>query len=231
MTTETDRYNRYWRERRDTQYTPVRPRHRIIADYITAHSQRYATVLDLGCGEGHILNRVPGDRRRYGCDISPIPLKMITDSMIVTTTCDLNAKWPEFGALNWTGSDTYDFIVASELLEHMQLPETLLTRIHWHLSPNGQFLCTIPNVWHWQFLWPRLHGKRPHYDPTHCHFWTLPEFRAILRKHGFQVISSQPTITITPARFPKWLRYLITRIPFTKYLTGEQWLFVCRRKQ
>jgi SAM-dependent methyltransferase len=225
MTTETDRYNRYWRERRDTKYTPVRPRHKVIAEYIIKHSYIGQSVLDLGCGEGHILQRLPATLKRQGCDISPIPLSMVKDDSIQTVICDLNADWPD-------GLYFYkNFIIASELLEHMPSPEILLTKINQHLAAHGQFLCTIPNVWYWPYLWARLHGKKPNYDPTHCHFWTLLKFRRLLHRHGFQILSARPTIINTPTKLPKLLCALILRISLSQLLTGEQWLFVCRRKQ
>jgi methionine biosynthesis protein MetW len=227
VNTELDKYNRYWRERRDTKYTPVRPRHIIIANYIMSHQEGSASVLDLGCGEGHILQKLPSHKFfLYGCDISRIPINMIQDNGILVRQCDLNHEWPDFTPT------AYDYIIASELLEHMQSPETLLTNINAHMSPSSTFLCTIPNVWWWKYLWPRLHGKRPNYDPTHCHFWTIPGFKKLLAARGFVVTESRPTIVQLPKNryMPKAVKGIAFRIPGNRYLLGEQWLFVCRKK-
>ncbi|MGF3555343.1 MAG: hypothetical protein ACQXXF_08825, partial [Thermoplasmatota archaeon] len=62
-------YERYWKDRIKKNKMPMMPRHREIVKIITS-SRSSGKILDLGCGEGHILNILPDSLKKYGCDIS-----------------------------------------------------------------------------------------------------------------------------------------------------------------
>jgi 2-polyprenyl-3-methyl-5-hydroxy-6-metoxy-1,4-benzoquinol methylase len=117
-------YERYWKDRIKKNKMPMMPRHREIVKIITS-SRSSGKILDLGCGEGHILNILPDSLKKYGCDISELPLKFLDDN-VTAKTCDLNKEFPF--------DDVFDVIVCSEVLEHLENPERLLQNISNHIK-------------------------------------------------------------------------------------------------
>jgi len=208
-------YNRYWEDRLERNYTPVMPRHREIVRIINER-EKSGRILDLGCGEGHILQMLSDSYERYGCDVSSLPLSLIDDPSIHKKVCDLNKEFP-FDL-------DFDIIIASELLEHLQNPYNVLEEVKKHLTKDGLFLVTIPNVTHWRYRLQFLRGKFPEFAPSHVHFWDIASFTALLRDYGYKSLNFYPTYFV----FPRYLGRLFFLKPrFLYKLFGEQFLFIC----
>jgi len=126
------------------------------------------TILDAGCGEGHLLRflheRFPG-HRYYGVDITPVALERarVRCPAAVFERGDL-ARIPFSDA-------TFDVIVSSEVLEHMHEYRTALKEFERLLRAEGKLIVTFPNETLWTigrfFL-----GRRPVKVPDHVNAFT-----------------------------------------------------------
>lgn len=208
-------YNQYWDDRLRRDYTPVMPRHREIVKIIKER-KRQGKILDLGCGEGHILQMLSDSYERYGCDVSDLALNLINDHRIHKRVCDLNEDFPF--DLN------FDVIIASEVLEHLRNPHNLLQKVKGHLRKDGLFLVTIPSVTLWRHRLQLLCGRFPKYDPSHVNFWDIDSFVELLRNYGYKILDYYPTYFVLPVPFTE---ALIAKLRPLHKLFGEQFLFIC----
>jgi len=207
-------YNQYWESRLQRNYTPVMPRHREIVRIIIER-KRSGKVLDLGCGEGHILQMLSDSYERYGCDVSDLALSLIHDDKIQKTVCDLNKAFP-FDL-------DFDVIIASEVLEHLQNPYNVLEKVRKHLTKGGLFLVTNPSVTLWRHRLQLLCGRFPKYDPSHINFWDVDGFIELLSSYGYKIWDFYPTYYVFPRRL-RGIFFFKSR--FLYKLFGEQFLFI-----
>ena len=96
------------------------------------------TLLELGCGEGKLLQALSADFTVQGIEISPYCIRA-TNTLLgkrVAARCDIEKTFP-------TGQ--FDVIVAFDVLEHLHDPKTTMQAMYDHLRPNGLFIVTVPN--------------------------------------------------------------------------------------
>lgn len=119
-------------------------RTRFAIDYIFNSDK----VLEVGCQDGGMsqhLSRAAGSGSLDLCDIAETYLKRATkflhDKGLQVRNCYLgDACFIDFG-------DTYDVIVAMEILEHVPDPRQLLRNLYKHLVHGGKILVTVPVDW------------------------------------------------------------------------------------
>jgi 2-polyprenyl-3-methyl-5-hydroxy-6-metoxy-1,4-benzoquinol methylase len=107
----------------------------------TIRSQAPKEVLDIGCGNGHYLTiplacSFPGVRF-FGIDTDG---KSIEQARNVNSLANLEFSLP--GEIREGGK--YDFIIASEIIEHVEDPEGFLLSLKERLNPGKIFL-SMPN--------------------------------------------------------------------------------------
>lgn len=120
-------------------------------------------VLDIGCGDGCLLELFAQQRRRkiedlYGVDYSGEAIKQAQKHI-------LGAKLFHSDIHNLNFSDNYfGVVIASETLEHVTNPIAVLKEGYRVLRPGGRFIITIPN------------GDRGYWK-GHAHSWNEVQFR------------------------------------------------------
>lgn len=212
-------YEEYWKDRIEKNYIPLMPRHREIVRIITG-TKNSGRVLDLGCGEGHILKMLPDSYEKYGVDISESALNLIIERDISVKLCNLNKDFPF--------DIKFDFIICSEVLEHLERPSNVLKNVKKHLTKDGLFLVTTPNVTLWKHRIRLLFGEFPNYDKSHINFWDIEDFIDMLINHGYVLLDFYPT-GFSP--IPNLsLKLKLRKLKFLYKLLGEQFLFICRIK-
>jgi 2-polyprenyl-3-methyl-5-hydroxy-6-metoxy-1,4-benzoquinol methylase len=122
-------------------------------------------VLDLGCGSGAWLARLSryGFKSLHGVDNQSFVTFPAPPVPFSCSHADLDND-SDLGL----GNIKFGLITAIEVIEHVHNPGRLLGHVARHLSDNGYFLLTTPNVHsvRARVRWA-LTGKLAFFDPTH----------------------------------------------------------------
>ncbi len=105
-------------------------------------------------------------------------------------------------------SESFDLIISSQLIEHIQDDRALVKEIYRLLKRDGKaYVGSVMRKWPGIWLY-RNNGKWV-LDPTHIHEYSCEnEFVFSLERNGFTVIKTK----VTPCKFPIWdivIRFLI----------------------
>ncbi|MGW1048465.1 3' terminal RNA ribose 2'-O-methyltransferase Hen1 [Streptomyces sp. NPDC002521] len=172
----------------------VRRRDAIVA---ALHASGAARVLDLGCGQGQLVQALLKDVRFteiVGVDVSVRALTIAARRLKLDRMGERQASRVRLvqGSLAYTDNRLkgYDAAVLSEVIEHLDLPRlpALEYAVFGHARPKT-VLVTTPNV-EYNVRWESLPaGHVRHGD--HRFEWTREEFRtwaqAVAERHGYDV--------------------------------------------
>lgn len=141
-------------------------------------------VLDIGCRDGALTKAFLEGNTVLGVDIDENALMRAAKLGIPTRVMDLMGNWHE------VEGETFDVIVAGELLEHLFYPETVVAKVKEHLAAGGKFIGSVPNAFSLRNRVRYLSGSRRHTplaDPTHITQFSAAELESMLRMHFPQV--------------------------------------------
>jgi methionine biosynthesis protein MetW len=164
-----DTYDEYWRDRAPGG---LQPRFEIIEAGVT----RGSSVLDVGCGDGAMLEFLQTAKavQGVGIDIS---------AEAVARACrrGLDARVQTLGDLRQAG-DMFDHVVMSEVVEHVADAERFVLDA-WSLARRSLWV-TFPNIAYFPHRLRLLSGKFPVqwvvFPGEHLRFWSVPDFTAWL---------------------------------------------------
>jgi SAM-dependent methyltransferase len=145
-------------------------------------------VLDLGCRSGALTRHFLEGNDVVGVDVDAAALSKAEELGIDVITADVEEPLP-------LESETFDAVVAGELLEHVRFPQALVAEVRRVLKPGGVFVGSVPNAFRIQNRLRFLAGRQPDKDPTHVHMFTAAEIRALLA--GFAAVQ----ITLLGGRY------------------------------
>ena len=114
------------------------PRYAIIAGY-SRFIGAAASVLDIGCGTGHLLRWLcqDGERHYVGIDISGVAIQQARQC------ASSQARFEVADAATFDPGDRFDIIVFNEMLYYMERPELVLERFESFLAPGGAFIVSM----------------------------------------------------------------------------------------
>lgn len=224
----------------DPKY-PIAPGHAVYEpklDFPSTHSwvvaaiPAGATVLDIGCSDGHIAAALAAKGCRViGLDRDP-PADMRPFARFLRH--DLDQGLPDC-------EEQVDYVLALDVIEHLRTPERLIEEIHL-LSSRNRDMRLVMSTGNVAFFVVRLmllfgqfnYGPRGILDATHTRLFTFGTLRRALRDGAFEV---ERTVGI-PAPFPlalgrNPLSRLLLRlnqglIRLSRGLFAYQMLMVCR---
>lgn len=113
-------------------------------EYIASLIERYQpkTVLDVGCGNGIFLT-VPLAERFPSTDFLGIDSDRETIDLANTANTCANLRYATNEELQ--SGHVFDFVLASEVIEHVDDPESFLDWLHSVVAPQGTLVITTPN--------------------------------------------------------------------------------------
>jgi SAM-dependent methyltransferase len=163
-------YQRHHKERRnDGEFVFVPERIPIFKRVIG----RGRKVLDLGCRSGALTRHFLDGNEVVGVDVDEAALVKAEERGITPVVANVEEPLP-------FPDETFDTVVAGELLEHLGFPETLVSEVHRVLEPGGNFVGSVPNAFNVQRRLRFLLGKPPEKDPTHLRMFSAEQIRELL---------------------------------------------------
>ncbi len=135
-------YDEQWSRLADfLRYNPgARHRRRLVLLALEHHAAGAATVLDVGCGLGETIAFLSDhlDGASFtGVDLSPLAIASCREHFP-------EHQWAVADIVAGELAGSFDAIVCSELLEHLDDPERALVRIVRALRPGGTIVVTVP---------------------------------------------------------------------------------------
>jgi SAM-dependent methyltransferase len=134
-------------------------------------------VLDLGCRDGALTQAYAGGNEIVGVDADREALAEAQKLGIETRWADLDEPLP-------FEDETFDVVVAGELLEHLRDPKRVVADARRVLRPGGSFVASVPNAYRLKNRVRFALGHRPEDDPTHLQMFAPSDVRALL--DGFE---------------------------------------------
>jgi 2-polyprenyl-3-methyl-5-hydroxy-6-metoxy-1,4-benzoquinol methylase len=224
------------------EYNRIADRKRVdfISNVLSRSLPSQARILDVGCGNG-VISRHLG---RLGFQVLGIDVSEKTIEQARALTTLPNVQFETLSAEELAASgETYDAVICSEVLEHLNDPGALIKVLYHTLAPNGKLIVTVPNgngpreafvtkpvlkarrENNW--LWRSIVGlkKTLGYSGTtvqsaadnldHVQFFTKKDLENLSRKHGF-VITGFGKANFVEDVFP--FSFFTKRIPLLQKL-------------
>jgi SAM-dependent methyltransferase len=171
------------------------------------------TVLDFGCGDGALLELLPGTRK-VGIEISPRARAYATSRGLETYEATAKVE-----------SNIADVVISHHSLEHTLSPLVELRELRRVLKPMGYLYLWLPiDDWRVQ----RRVGDELDKD-HHLYTWTPRLIANLLREAGFEV---ERVEVVTDARHPRVTPMLNRLLPSALHRPlGFSLAFLLRRRQ
>jgi methionine biosynthesis protein MetW len=149
-----------------------------------------ATVLDLGCGDGLLLEFLATSRgvKGYGIEIADENVLACVTRGVNVIQGDLERGLQGFDA------GSFDYVILSQTLQAMRHTEEIVVEM---LRVGRQAIVTFPNFGHWQARWQVAFGGRmpvsktlPYewYDTPNVHLCTIRDFERFCAAHSIRIL-------------------------------------------
>mgnify|MGYP001819071292 CR=1 FL=1 len=158
----------------------------IIASWIEPNTR----VLDLGCGEGDLLDLLKKNKNIYGTGIEHNETRVARciEKGVTTLQGDINEEVRDYP------DGAFDYVILSQTLQQVYEPEALIRSI---LRIGNKCVVSFPNFSHWLVRWQLLlTGYAPvtrqlpyqWYNTPNIRVITLKDFRKFSKTVKFQIL-------------------------------------------
>ena len=130
-------------------------------------------VLDLGCRDGALSATYAQGNEIVGVDADREALAEAEQLGIETHWADLDDSLP-------FADESFDVVVAGELLEHLRDPRRVVADVRRVLRPGGTFVASVPNAYRLKNRVRFALGRKPEEDPTHLQMFAPSDVRTLL---------------------------------------------------
>jgi 2-polyprenyl-3-methyl-5-hydroxy-6-metoxy-1,4-benzoquinol methylase len=161
-----------------------------IWHFIRKYIHKTGKLLDIGCGNGRLLNLAKEKGFQVkGIEMSPYLAEVVSNKLgieIITT------DFLRHQALN----ERFDVVVLRHVLEHLPDPVMALSKIYSLLNEGGYAVLEFPNIESFDLKWKRRMSKygfykrryKPDYLPGHCNEFSRKSFEYLTNLTGFKII-------------------------------------------
>jgi SAM-dependent methyltransferase len=151
------RYREHHASVRDRHFVFAAPeRTPLFRRYVGGPGRR---VLDVGCRAGALTRAYLEGNSVVGVDVDREALDEAAKLGIETVWADAQRRLP-------FGNETFDVVVAGEVLEHLAEPRAFVGEAFRVLRPGGTFVGSVPNAFRLKNRLRFLVGRSPSDDPT-----------------------------------------------------------------
>ena len=166
-------YRRHHSESRTTEFVFCEPeRSALFREWVGGPGRR---VLDLGCRFGALTRAYLAGNEVVGADVDREALAEAEKLGIETVWADADEALP-------FEDDSFDAVVAGELLEHLRFPDRTVADVRRVLRPGGLLIGSVPNTYRLKSRLRFLFGRPPEFsdDPTHLRMFAAPDVLRLL---------------------------------------------------
>lgn len=193
-----DIYVDYWRSRDFKLRERMMEREIIFFDWIKPG----AKVLSIGCGNSRLLFELKEKKQAevFGIDIEPRVVTELNQIGIRAEVADVTK--PDFELQKIFSQEKFNYIILSEFLEHLVLPEVLLEKI---IPRADNFLISVPNSAFYRYrlglmFKGRFFTQWAKHPAEHLRFWSHRDFLDWLKARDLKIVK------IKSSNGPKFLR-------------------------
>lgn len=136
-------------------------------------------LIDFGCGEGHLANRMSRHMTTFGGDISEVAIKKARKNY------DLN-----FFVMPNKLPVMFSNLICTEVIEHILDFDDFFAQVKSYLCIGGRMMVTSPEMCFCKFLAIGLFFRHTFFHPysPHIRFFTKRTLRELFEYHGFKVL-------------------------------------------
>jgi len=152
-------------------------------------------VLDLGVGDGALLRYIIDQCgvQGFGLDVSPKAVEFCRANGLDVRLADINKPVAVYMREQF-GDAMFDYIILSEIIEHLPDPESMLRDLQPFVRKG--FIVSIPNTGFHQHRLRLLFGKFPLQwvvtPGEHLRYWTRADFHWWARQLGYHIAREVP---------------------------------------
>ena len=132
-------------------------------------------MLDLGCRYGALTREYAEGNEVLGLDVD-------REALAEAAKVGIETRWADVEEPLDLPAESFDVVVAGELLEHMRAPDELVAEARRVLCPGGRIVLSVPNAFRLKNRLRFLAGRPPERDPTHLHLFTPAAVGELLRE-------------------------------------------------
>lgn len=184
-------------------------------------------ILDVGCGDGSLSAMLARNSEQVaGVEVSMEACRIARSRGVGVTRADVeNYAFP-------FQPESFDVVVAGEVIEHMTDPDEFLQEVARVLKPHGYCILTTPNLASWYNRLLLLFGYQPHHTDVsfwhnvgklrplvdgasgHLRVFTLRALKELLAIHHLKPVSIEGATVAVPLPFPlSVVERTLSRIP------------------
>ena len=160
---------------------------RVLAEWVPRGSR----VLDLGCGDGALLELLQNERGCTGYGVELDDANVLACARRGVEVLQLNLDQ----GLTLFGDQSFDVVLQIDTLQHLRNAETMLRET----ARVGRIgIVAFPNFAHWPNRWSVMRGRMPvtrrlpyqWYNTPNIRVGTYADFEALARQNGLTILDS-----------------------------------------
>ncbi len=160
---------------------------RVLAEWVPMGSR----VLDLGCGDGALLELLQNERGCTGYGVELDDTNVLACARRGVEVLQLNLDQ----GLTLFGDQSFDVVLQIDTLQHLRNAETMLRET----ARVGRIgIVAFPNFAHWPNRWSVMRGRMPvtrrlpyqWYNTPNIRVGTYADFEALARQNGLTILDS-----------------------------------------
>jgi 2-polyprenyl-3-methyl-5-hydroxy-6-metoxy-1,4-benzoquinol methylase len=154
-------------------------------------------VLDVGCGGGYLLERMPSDKwEKWGTELGRDAVKRARRVLNTDKIFEGEIEELELSV------DYFDLVIARGVIEHVPSPRSFLYKVATLVKAQGYFFMSGPNLNSFcaQFYKERW---RLHYPEAHLFHFNVDHLTEALKEQGFHIVAESYDYLETPYASPE----------------------------
>jgi methionine biosynthesis protein MetW len=178
------------------RYQMPDPSVQLTDELIMRHIDRGSRVIDLGCGDGRLMQRLC---QEMSCDVLGVEVEQANVTAVIERGLPAIAFDLNEGLID-VPNNSFDFAVLSQTLQQVRNPKRLLLEM---LRVARRALVVVPNFGHWRVRLEVLRrGRTPMtqalpyewYETPNLHFMSMRDFRDLMDGIGLRIVKESPII-------------------------------------